>query len=137
MSDGARELWQAVFDALTADAALQAMLGQPPRIFDHVPDNTPFPYLVIGDGATLEAGSDTGAGSLHRLVLHAWSRAHGRSECRALMDAAHAVLHEAALPLGARVLTYLRFEGSDVLRDPDGRTWHGLIRFTARSEPEI
>jgi hypothetical protein len=136
MSDGARALWQAAFDALTADAALQGLLGQPPRIFDHVPDGTPFPYLVIGDGATLDAGTDTGEGSLHRLLLHAWSRARGRAECRALMDTARAVLHEAVLPLPGRALTYIRFEGSDVLREADGRTWHGLLRFIARSEPD-
>lgn len=135
MSDGANALWQAVFDALGADAGVQALLGFPPRIYEHVPDGTAFPYLVIGGGATLEAGTDTGQGSFHRLVFHVWSRERGLSQCRAVTDAIHAVLHEAALALPGRALTYLRFEGSDVLREPDGRTFHGVIRFIARSEP--
>jgi hypothetical protein len=135
VSDGARALWRATFDAVSADAGVQAALGAPPRIFDHVPDDTAFPYLTIGDGATLEAGTDTGQGSFHRLALHVWSRARGRSECRAIMDAVIAALHETALAPAGRVLTYLRFEGSDTLRDPDGRTYHGIVRFIARSEP--
>lgn len=136
MSDGTKELWQAAFDALNADAGIQGLLGAPPRLYDHVPDGTDFPYLVIGDGTTLEAGTDTGRGSFHRLTLHAWSRARGAGECRAVMDAVHGVLHEAAVAISGRTLTYLRFVGSDVLREPDGRTRHGVIRFIARTEPE-
>ncbi len=125
-----------MFSALSADAGIQSLLGSPPRLFEHVPDGTAFPYLVIGGGATLEAGTDTGQGSFHRLVLHVWSRERGMSECRAVMDAVRSVLHEAALALSGRTLTYLRFSGSDVLRETDGRTFHGIVRFIARSEPE-
>ncbi|MFP3945017.1 MAG: DUF3168 domain-containing protein [Alphaproteobacteria bacterium] len=135
MSDGANALWQAVFDALAADAGIRALLGDPPRIFEHVPDGTAFPCLVSGGGAALEAGTDTGQGTFHRLVLHVWSRARGMSEARAIMDAVHAVLHEAALLPPGRTLTYLRFDGSDVLREADGRTFHGVIRFVGRTEP--
>ena len=47
-ADSQWPLQQALHAALTGDAALQAFLGTPARVFDQVPQDSAFPYLVIG-----------------------------------------------------------------------------------------
>ena len=52
----------------------------------------------------------------------------------AAMEAIQAVLHDAALPSTAMRSINLRFETADAGRDPDGITWHGVLRFRALTE---
>jgi hypothetical protein len=37
-------------------------------------------------------------------------------------------------PDGLRLVN-LRFATADIRREPDGRTWHGVVRFRAVTEP--
>lgn len=47
MAHPALPLQKAIFDALGASSELTALVGD--RIYDHVPDDAVFPYVVIGD----------------------------------------------------------------------------------------
>ena len=40
-----------MFAALSASSDLQALIGDPPRLFDFVPRDSVFPYVVLGDGS--------------------------------------------------------------------------------------
>ncbi len=84
--------------------------------------------------AILDWSTGTETGAEHRLTLHVWSRERGKSECLAVMEAVEAVLHDAALMLDGHALINLRFETADAGRDPDGITWHGVMRFRAVTE---
>ncbi len=46
------------------------------------------------------------------------------------------MLHDAALALDGHALVNLRCETADTMRDPDGITVHGRLRFRAVTEPE-
>ena len=48
MSDALFAVQQAVYNALAASTEVQALLGNPPRIYDHVPPNAVFPYIAFG-----------------------------------------------------------------------------------------
>ena len=47
------------------------------------------------------------------------------------MDRIHDLLHNHSLSVTGFNLINLRFEFSDILRDPDGVTRHGIMRFRA------
>ncbi len=134
MTSAARALQKAVYVALVADDGVGLLIGD--RIYDGAPRNAVFPYVTLGRATLTDWSTGTEAGAEHRLTLDVWSRAHGKSECLAIAEAIRVALHDAALALAGHALVNLRFETADTVRDPDGITFHGVLRFRAVTEPE-
>jgi Protein of unknown function (DUF3168) len=128
-------LQKAIYAALSGDAALAAMLGDPPRILDDPAGGVELPYIQIGDGTESDWGSTTDNCSEHQLTIHVWSRAGGRMEARAILSGVYDVLHDANLTLEENRLVNLRFVLSQVFRENDGETYHGIARYRAVTEP--
>jgi hypothetical protein len=125
-------LQKAVVAALAADAALAAIIDD--RVHDGPPRNAEFPYVAIGQASLADWSTGTEAGAEHRLLIDVWSREPGKRQCYEIMDAIEAALHDAALTLDGHTLVNLRFEFADARRDPDGITYHGVVRFRAVTE---
>jgi len=138
MPAAAWSLQQSIFAALTADAALTALLDGT-RIYDDVPQGTQPPYLTLGQSTERDWSTggdpDTEAGSEHILTLHVWSSARGKKQAHDIIGAIRAALHDQPLTLTGHRLVNLRHEFSETRRDPDGETIHGLARFRAVTEP--
>jgi hypothetical protein len=134
MSKSGWPLQKAIFAALSADATLAALIGDPPRIYDDPPGNSALPYVQIGDGTETDWNTSSDTGAEHQLAIHVWSRAGGRMEARAILSAIYDVLHDAALTLEENRLVNLRFTLSQVWREADGETYHGLARYRAVTE---
>lgn len=133
MTHPALVLQKAVYAALVADGATGALIGD--RIYDASPRAAAFPYVSFGNGTLRDWSTGTEAGAEHRLVLHAWSRERGKTETWTILAALQAALDDAALDLDGYELVNLRFEFADAALDPDGITWHGVMRFRAVTEP--
>jgi hypothetical protein len=123
-------LQKAVYAALTADPALVALCGG--RVFDAVPKNAAIPYVVIGEAEERDGGSVI----RHALALHLWSRAGGAREIKQIANAVRACLDNAHLTLDGHALIALAFVSADYVRQSDGETWRGSIRFRAVTEPQ-
>jgi hypothetical protein len=132
ITTAALAIQKAIYAALTADAGAGALIGD--RIYDVAPRDAVFPYATIGKATQSDWSTGTEEGAEHRLTLDVWSRAHGKSECHAIAEAIRLALHDAALALEGHALVNLRFESADVARDPDGLTFHGVLRFRAVTE---
>ena len=91
-------LQKAIFEALDQNAALTALMGAG-KIFDDVPQGTPFPYLTMAQSSVRDWSTSTQTGSEHILTLHIWSKGAGRQEIQAIAQAIHDILHDAALTL--------------------------------------
>lgn len=128
------DLQTAAYAALAADGALLALLGGE-RLYDDVPQNAAFPYVVIDQMQLRDWSTGTERGTEHMLMLHVWSRYDGKRETHEIADAVRAVLDGAALTLGNHRLVNLAHQFSDLKRDPDGETYHGVLRFRAVTEP--
>ena len=100
-----------------------------------MPRGATFPYVTFGITSDRDWSTGSEPGSEHIVSLHVWSRAAGRHEAAAVLDAIAIALHDASPPLTGYRLVNLRREFSEVRRDPDGETWHGLVRFRAVTEP--
>jgi hypothetical protein len=74
-------------------------------------------------------------GSEHQLTIHVWSGGAGRMEARAILSAIYGALHDAPVSVENNRLVNMRFLMSQVLRDADGETYHGIARYRAVTEP--
>lgn len=131
MSTGQWELQQAIYSELSGDSELTSTLGA--SVYDDVPDHeaVTFPYVNIGEDTTLDYSTKDLVGSETTLNMHVWSRYRGSKEVKQIMDRVHSLLHDSNLTVTGRNFINLRAEFSDVLRDPDGITRHGVMRFRA------
>jgi hypothetical protein len=132
--NAAAALTGAILSRLSADSALGAALG-PSRVFDAVPYNHPFPFAVIGEMTSADWSTGGESGLEHSFVLHIWARAGGKALVNTAAQAIHSALHEAKLALEGHSLVNLRHRSTDVRRDGDGETFHGVMRFRAVTEP--
>ena len=126
-------LQKAVFAALGGDAALAALVGG--RIHDAAPRSPEFPYLTLAETAVRDWSAGAEPGAEHRLTVHIWSRGAGKRQAFEIADRVGWVLHDQRLTLDGHRLVNLRHEFTEVRRDPDGLTWHGVLRFRAATEP--
>jgi hypothetical protein len=131
MSSASLALQQAIFAALSANSDLQALIGDPPRLFDFVPRDSAFPYVVIGDGTESNWSTATEAGSEHAVVLNVWSRSTGHKEAKQIAEVLRAALDNASLSLTGFALVGIRHLATDFARQPDGQTFRATLRFRA------
>lgn len=104
----------------------------PAKVFDHVPQNTAFPYAVIGDGQSEEFDTDTEHGQEHRVEIHFFTRdpKRGRKAVMELQKLAYDALHDQSQTLEAgAAMVFCYFVNSQAYPDPDGKTWHGISTF--------
>jgi hypothetical protein len=129
-------LQKAAYAALVGNPALTSLLGGA-RIYDDVPQDAAFPYVVLDQMRLNDWSTCTERGAEHILMLHLWSRYDGKSEVHAIADAIRTVLDDAELTLDDNRLVNLAHQYSDLQRDPDGETWHAVMRFRAVTEPLV
>lgn len=134
MSAAASELQKAVYKALTGDAALTALLGGA-DIYDHTPPSASFPYVTFGQTSVFDWDTASEPGCEILFTLHIWSRAKGRKEVFAILDAVTGLLDEAALAVEGHHLVAIRFEAAETAYDDDVAVHHGQARFRAVLEP--
>ena len=125
MSDHSLGLQKTIFDALDGDSTLQSLVTD---VFDFVPENTAFPYVKIGEETSVDNGTKTLQGNEHTLVIHTFSRYRGSKEIKEIMSLVYDVLHESSLTISG-AMNNMRFEFSDIIKEPDGLTTHGVQRF--------
>ncbi|MFQ6016774.1 MAG: DUF3168 domain-containing protein [Kiloniellaceae bacterium] len=130
-ADSQWPLQQAVYTALAGDAALLGLIGNPARVFDHAPQDSAFPYVVIGEATSGAFDTKTEDGMEQALTIHTWSRYRGLKETKQIMAAVLDALDQQALTVPGHELILLRFTFGATFLDPDGLTRHGVQRFRA------
>jgi|TARA_B100000780_G_scaffold15915_1_gene10515 hypothetical protein len=127
MTDFAVTLQTTVYNALLASNPLTTKLGGN-NIYDFVPENTAFPYVKIGDQTMVDDGTKTKKGTDFTLMIHTFSRYRGSKEIKEIMSLVYDVLHESSLSVSG-AMNNMRFEFSDIIKENDGLTTHGMQRF--------
>ncbi len=124
----------ALYDKLTGDMSLQNLIGNPVRLYDDVAADAAFPFATFGDSDVRDWSTASDRGAEHTVSLHVWSRYEGHKEAQEILDAIEACLHDASLSLSGHTLVNIQFISNQIIRDPDGATTHGVIRFRAVTE---
>jgi len=133
MMDHENALQKALIAHLRDDAALQALLGEPARIWDQPSAEPVFPHLLIGRCESRPVAAD-GCGVEHTLTLTCASTFGGTEEAKAVSAAVRARLFEAVLTADGVRTVSLRVGFSDVFRSPDLRRTWAMIRVRAVTE---
>lgn len=132
MADSTLPVQAAIVAALKADAGVAALVGG--RVYDRAPEDAAFPYLSIGPEIAQPFEAQALDGWEMSLQLDAWSRKPGRVECRQIMAASYAALHDAALSVAGEHLVMVVLELQLTMDDPDGVTTHGVQKFRIITE---
>ncbi len=135
MTAASADLQKAMFAALTGNAALVALMGGA-RIFDRAPTDAAFPFVTFGRTSVFDWSTSTEDGLEHLVTLHVWSKAKGRKEAFAVLDAVRAALGT-PLSLDSQHLVSFRFEFAEVTFDDDISVHHGLLRLRAVTESAV
>lgn len=85
----AAELQAALVAAL---GAADGIAGVATGVWDGAPARPAFPYLVLGEGQSLDWSTKTAAGREHRVTVTAWDRAGEAARLHALAAAAEAAV---------------------------------------------
>jgi hypothetical protein len=106
------------------------------RVYDHAPQSEPYPFITLGQSAVRDWSTGTEDGAEHNLTLHVWSRSGGKKQVQEIIETIKDVLHDQPLMLSDHHLVNLRHEFSEARLDPDGDTFHGIVRYRAVTEPD-
>lgn len=92
MASALKAVQKAIYDVLKADASLMTLLTN--RLYDsgNVPDDTEFPYLVIGEVTEIPDNTLDKRGKRVGLLLHAWSIYAGKDQVYGVLDRLEALL---------------------------------------------
>ncbi|KQT54249.1 hypothetical protein ASG43_01070 [Aureimonas sp. Leaf454] len=134
MAHASAELQTSIYQTLSADPGLLKLLGGP-KIFDHVPERAPFPYLTLGRTTVVDWSTGTEDGSEHILTLHVWAKGGGKQATYQIMDQVSNKLHDQHLSLDGHHLVNLQLQFAEARLEPDSATYHGILRFRAVTEP--
>jgi len=130
LTRSAGKLAKVVHAALVSNAHMQLILGDPPRLYDSAPEDPVFPYLTYGPMRSVDIGGDETELISHQMTLHIWSRYEGRAEVFASLNYIAEALNVEALSASDMSVVNANPIYVDVLRAPDGRTMHGLLRMS-------
>jgi len=98
-------------------------------IFDDVPQDADFPYVVIGEDTGLPWDDDVDTGIEGTLMIHSWGRAAGRREIKLIQNEIYNALHRNSFFTDSGRAIECVCEMADSFMDPDGITRHGVQRF--------
>ena len=129
MSIGQFALQTTIYSTLSGDNTLTNTLGA--GVFYEVLDNATYPFVSLGEETAIDYSTKDLNGGEFTINIHVWSQYKGSKQTKEIMDRVHDLLHDSNLSVSGFNLVNLRFEFSDILRDPDGVTRHGVMRFRA------
>jgi len=128
MSVGQFALQSSIYTALNVSAITSTLSC---GVYDEVIDGNSYPFITMGEETAIDYSTKNLVGAETTINIHIWSRYKGSKQTKEIMDKVHDLLHDISLSVTGVNLINLRFEYSDIMRDPDGITRHGVMRFRA------
>lgn len=114
---------------LKAFSALTSLIST--RVYDNVSPNAEFPYVSWGPEQAIEDDTDCIDGMNISIQLDAWSRSVGLGEVKGIAEQVRQALHDYETELTVNALVSIAHTSTQFLRDPDGKTSHAVIEFSA------
>jgi len=128
MSVGQFALQSSIYTALNVSAITTTLAC---GVYDEVVEGNSYPFITLGEETAIDYSTNNLVGAETTINIHIWSRYKGSKQTKQIMDKVHDLLHDVSLSVSGVNLINLRFEYSDIMRDPDGITRHGVMRFRA------
>lgn len=124
-------LQQAIFTTLNS-ASITDYDGSPiTGVFDDVPEQTVYPYVVIGQETVTNIGTKDVDANEYTLTIHVWSQYRGLQDVKKIMQQVYTSLHNVDIVVSGASMVNLRHEFENTILEADGITRHGIMRFRA------
>jgi len=121
------DLQSALYSLLSGDSTLDSLLGDN-KIFDSVaPQDTVYPYVLIGLETTTDIGTKTVDGNLYNVDIDVWSQYRGQKEIKEIMERIYNLTNNVTISVSGAdsVMSYVN--SATTLVEADGITRHGII----------
>ena len=128
------DLERAVLESLRSDGDVQAIFGNPARIFDDETEQPAFPYAELERHGVEPRNISGSAGQAHTLTISTRSRDGGREEAKAALGTLRAAANRMTLALTGQRTVLVQPVYSDVMRAPDLRSFRGVLRIRIITE---
>lgn len=127
MADPSFALQVALFDRLT-DEVVSC------KTYDHVPMNTPYPYITIGSEISNNDDPLAGRREIRLVYLTVWSDFEGQEEVKRIMAEIDSALHQRPMPLSTGRVISLRVIRKQATLEPDCITYQGSVTLRILTE---
>lgn len=140
MTSPSHELQIVIVNRLKSDAGVTALVAG--RVYDDVlPEadrnadtGAAWPYISMGPSDELSDDADCIDGFEITFQIDCWSRDVGFPEVRKIADTVRHALNDEDMPLTENAMVSFRHRITRVMRDPDDKTRHAAMTFTALVE---
>jgi hypothetical protein len=124
---------QAIYARLTGD---EQLTGTVSGVFDYVPEDDVYPFIVIGESVETPDNRHRGFGRQTVITLHVWTQYRGYSQGLAIAARVTELLDHQPLTLTGLDHIATRFEFSQTLTDPEppGNIRHVVLRYRVVTE---
>jgi hypothetical protein len=118
------DLQEAIYDILVGDATLMTLVTN--RVYDHVPDNTEYPYVAFGEARYDRWGSHTHEGYDVDFNIHTYTQSLGKLDAQAIMNRIYTLLHDVDITVTGYPTVVCEEQSSFIILDEDNRTYNGV-----------
>ena len=121
------DLQTAIFSLLSGDSTLDGLIGNN-KIFDSIaPQDTAYPYVIIGLETMRDVGTKTLDGNVYNVDIDVWSQYRGQKEIKEIMERIYNLLNNATISVSGSnsVMSYV--VNAVTLTEVDGITRHGIV----------
>jgi len=126
MSFHSFDLQSAIYSILNGDATLDSIIGNN-KIFDNVPQDTPYPYVVIGNINVINTGTKTLDGNEYNVDIDIWSEYRGKKEISDAMERIYELLHDTTYSVSGANFVNSQVRSTITLVENDGITRHAVL----------
>lgn len=120
------DLQTKIFDILNNNTDLGDVIT---GVFDTVPDNQVYPYVVLGNDDIGENDSHTAGGFIGFIQIDVWDQAESSKKTKDIQGKIYDLLHNIDLGLTGFPTVDFRCNLTTIIKENDNRTKHGVMRF--------
>jgi hypothetical protein len=121
------DLQSAIFSTLSGDSSLDSKIGDN-KIFDTVaPQDTTYPYVVIGTETSREVNTKDRSGRVYNVDIDVWSQYRGQKETKEIMEILISLLDNTTISVAGATSIVSQVVNAVTLVEGDGITRHGIV----------
>ena len=121
------DLQSAIFSTLSGDSSLDSKIGDN-KIFDTVaPQDTTYPYVVIGTETSREVNTKDSSGRVYNVDIDVWSQYRGQKETKEIMEILISLLDNTTISVAGATSIVSQVVNAVTLVEGDGITRHGIV----------
>lgn len=115
---------KAIYEKLVASSTLMAAVN---GVFDYVPQDTAFPFVIISDARASNISNLAKNGIEHRVRINIFSREAGKKQAADIMGIIEGVLHNNSISVSGQTFVAMKFIDSSIELENDGWTYRGTM----------